>query len=1153
MIIKTFKKLVNMLTDVKNFKLVFLVACFLYTFPFTSAFMSSVIKIFLVWAVVIVLYDLIKRKELTINKKNYLLLIMIVIAGIGCLTNYKSNLVANVVNVFYMFVQTFCMTIYSNKNFNLKSLLKELKTYSYLIVILTMVCSIVSIVIYIAGFKFSVNNGYHKMLIGTFEGRLWSIYGNPNTLGHFSLFSIWNSLILLHINKILGKKQNKTILYTNIVIQWICVLLSNSRSSMLGSIISIIIYYILNTAIKSKNDEQTIVRYCLNNKLKLVRKTIVAFVCVFIISMALKYSMPLVSNLFSFIKIDGKEIGNNTINSVQRKPNSSGDTSNGRFELWKAGLKTFSEKPLFGVGIKNVNQVANKYMTERTVKIKPRLSENIHNIFLQILAGHGIFAFIVFVSYFIIKGIDYLKYLLKYKKNCESLYNLILSYVCLIISILAINLSDSNLLYFFSLFVVPIFWTSICNVDRLIKLSEKNTDKNKKDVLILIDSLAEGGAEKVLIDVTNNLNMEKYNIEVKTIYNEGVYREQLNEAICYTSVIKRPNIWKKRIVNRLIKYLPSRFIYNLFIEKRYDVEITFLEFLSTKVISGSNSSATKIAWFHTDISEKGISPFLFKNKKKIISGYQNFDKVICVSDSSKENFCNLTNLYQDTITIYNPIDKEQIVKKSNEECEYIKDKNKFTIATVGRLTEPKGYMRLCEVINKLKDEYNNIELLIIGEGTERKKLEKYIEENKLNNFIKLLGFVKNPYKYVKQADLFISSSLVEGFSLALAEAIVLDVPVLSTNTSGPLNILDNGKYGLIVDNSFEGIYSGIKQILSDKKLLLKMKHDSIERKEIFNINNTINEIEKVFDIKSPIKKQGEVFCTVFTPAYNRAYTLERLYDSLKSQTIKDFEWLVIDDGSKDNTEELFSKWLKEKNDFNINYVKVKNGGKQRAINKGLDLAKGKMFFIVDSDDYLTNDSIEKVFKFEETIKNEENFAGISGFRGYSLEKTIGLKLNKKYLDCPNNERNINNLLGDKAEVYYTDLLRRYKFPEIEGEKFVSENVVWNKIGGTGYKIRWFKDIIYICDYLNDGLTNQGMGLYKRNPKGYLLFIRNNIRYSYVSIKGRLSHYYGYYDAVKDSKSLKDIAIDLQTSTLSIKIGIFAKKLKDLFKKQESSK
>ena len=103
--------------------------------------------------------------------------------------------------------------------------------------------------------------------------------------------------------------------------------------------------------------------------------------------------------------------------------------------------------------------------------------------------------------------------------------------------------------------------------------------------------------------------------------------------------------------------------------------------------------------------------------------------------------------------------------------------------------------------------------------------------------------------------------------------------------------------------------------------------------------------------------------TVFTPTYNRAYIIENLYRSLQRQTVKDFEWLVIDDGSTDNTQELFDKWISEENAFPIRYYKQRNGGKCRAINRALDLAQGELFFTVDSDDYLTKDALEKVMRW----------------------------------------------------------------------------------------------------------------------------------------------------------------------------------------------
>ncbi len=292
----------------------------------------------------------------------------------------------------------------------------------------------------------------------------------------------------------------------------------------------------------------------------------------------------------------------------------------------------------------------------------------------------------------------------------------------------------------------------------------------------------------------------------------------------------------------------------------------------------------------------------------------------------------------------------------------------------------------------------------------------------------------------------------------------------------------------------------------------------------------------------------KVFCTVFTPAYNRGYIINKLYDSLKKQTFKDFEWVVVDDGSKDNTEELFEKWQNEDNFFKITYIKVKNGGKHRAINKGLDLANGKMFFIVDSDDYLENNAIERIKYWENSLKDEkEKFAGVSGLRKKQDGKILGRSLGKDYIDATNIERVELNMMEDKAEAYYTEVLRKNKFPEIEGENFISENVIWNQIASQGYKIRWFNEGIYIGEYIEDGLTAQGNNLFKKNPKGYLLSIKSEIKYLKPSFIKKLGYYNVYYKTVSDKYTKKEIARDLEISNFTLDLTIALKKIKDVFK------
>lgn len=239
--------------------------------------------------------------------------------------------------------------------------------------------------------------------------------------------------------------------------------------------------------------------------------------------------------------------------------------------------------------------------------------------------------------------------------------------------------------------------------------------------------------------------------------------------------------------------------------------------------------------------------------------------------------------------------------------------------------------------------------------------------------------------------------------------------------------------------------------------------------------------------------------TVFTPTYNRASTLPRLFNSLLVQSCYDFEWLVINDGSTDGTSVLFEKWLREEYPFAIRYYEKENGGKQRAINEAVTLAKGEYFIIVDSDDALAEDAIKFINKgFASLPPKDSSYIGISGLRvhfdgSYIRQKPL-IDSSSGFIDCNNIERPIYNLQADMAEVFYTDKLRQYHFPVWEGESFTPEAVVWDQMALDGYRLRWFDKPIYYCDYQPDGLTNSSWKLLKDNPMGYAMLFNTRLQY-----------------------------------------------------------
>lgn len=278
--------------------------------------------------------------------------------------------------------------------------------------------------------------------------------------------------------------------------------------------------------------------------------------------------------------------------------------------------------------------------------------------------------------------------------------------------------------------------------------------------------------------------------------------------------------------------------------EKYDVEIGFFRGLPVKIISGStNRNSKKIAWVHSDFKCCGGVTNNFKNLEKTKIAYSKFDKIVCVSNQAEDSFKAIIGLNDKTTVIYNMLPADRILKLSSEPLKI--EKRKFTILSVGHLINAKGYDRLLAAVKKLNDNGIDFALWLVGYGEDEEKLKNYAEKNSISN-VKFLGYQKNPYKYMRAADLYVCSSRYEGFNLTVAEALIIGTPVLSTDCTGPREILDNGKYGMLVDNSAEGLYNGILRLIKHPKLLDVYREKSAERRPFFDEENIMAKIEDLF-------------------------------------------------------------------------------------------------------------------------------------------------------------------------------------------------------------------------------------------------------------------------------------------------------------------
>ena len=367
-------------------------------------------------------------------------------------------------------------------------------------------------------------------------------------------------------------------------------------------------------------------------------------------------------------------------------------------------------------------------------------------------------------------------------------------------------------------------------------------------ILFFIDSIAGGGAEKVLRNLVNNMDQDKFDITVQTI-DHAPAEKYLRKEVRYKSINRFRNPLLKKVYQYWIRLCAElKILYPLYIKDDYDIEVAYLECGPTKIIASStNKKAVKIAWVHCDLEKKeGFTDSIEKSKKY----YEKYDKIVCVSENVKQSFEKLFGKDPEPVVLYNVNDEKEILEKAERPVPFKRKGTGALLVAAGRLTRQKGFDRLIEACRLMRDEGYSFELWILGEGPERESLEELIQRYRLDDRISLLGFVENPYPCINKADILVCSSRYEGMSTVVTEGLILGKAIVTTACTGMDELLGESGCGVIVEDSITGLVSGIQKLLDSKQLRSYYSELAKKYGKKFSLDNSVENtmcfLESVF-------------------------------------------------------------------------------------------------------------------------------------------------------------------------------------------------------------------------------------------------------------------------------------------------------------------
>ena len=365
-------------------------------------------------------------------------------------------------------------------------------------------------------------------------------------------------------------------------------------------------------------------------------------------------------------------------------------------------------------------------------------------------------------------------------------------------------------------------------------------------VLFLIHDLGAGGAEKVLVNLANHLDKDKFDVTVAALFGGGVNKQFLSRKVHYREV------WHRSVPgnSKLMKLLTPGQLHSICVKEHYDVEIAYLEGPSTRIIAGCNDPDTKlVSWVHVEQLTRKCAAAAYRSYNESVNCYDRFDRIICVSNTVQQDFAALYPQIHITDILYNTVETETIIKLAAEpitDCEL--DNEEFNLIAVGKIEKQKGFERLAVIVKRLREEGFPVHLYALGNGSAKNEIINYLKRNGIEEYYTFLGYQINPYKYMEACDLFVCASRAEGFSTAATEALIVGTPVCTVEVSGMREMLgQNGEWGIVTENSDEALYQGIRRMIAEPELLLHYRQKALERGKSFSTEITVRAVEDMLE------------------------------------------------------------------------------------------------------------------------------------------------------------------------------------------------------------------------------------------------------------------------------------------------------------------